>query len=99
MTGASSGVSNKTKRMFPSEVQMDEISQRTQRQQILGSWSKAGNAASHQSHNVGGKRLRTPQYQGGCYGTPNRNDAKRAESFARYVRNKFVLEFLCGGPE
>lgn len=53
------------------------------RQQILGSWTKVG---GNNNHSGGRSRLGSPQYSGGCYGTPTKNDAKRAESFARYVR-------------
>lgn len=53
------------------------------RQQILGAWTKPGRGGSNS--NLGGRRQGSPQYEGGCYGTPTRSDVKRAESFARYV--------------
>lgn len=53
----------------------------SQRQQILGAWAKSGRLGSN-NNNIG-KRLGSPKFSGGCYGTPNKNDVKRAQSFAR----------------
>lgn len=83
----------KTKRKYGASEQQEvnrirsggahSISATAQRQQILGSWTKVGG----DNNNSGGRsRLGSPQYSGGCYGTPTKNDARRAESFARYVR-------------
>lgn len=63
-----------------------EQQEMNQRQQIMGAWIKSGGGNNKNLQNSvgsGGRRYGSPQYAGGCYGTPNRNDARRAETFAR----------------
>ncbi|KAL7022948.1 hypothetical protein ACKWTF_012435 [Chironomus riparius] len=37
------------------------------------------------------KATGTPQYKGGCFGSPSRSDLKRSEVFARYLREAVTL--------
>lgn len=55
----------------------------SQRQQILGAWANNNKNVHNKWGAVRPRVLGGPQYAGGCYGTPNRTDARRAESFAR----------------
>lgn len=78
----------KTKRKHGVSEQQEEVKGRagaTQRQQVLGAWTKTATASrvGNSNYSGGRRQLGSPQYSGGCYGTPNKGDVRRAESFAR----------------
>lgn len=48
-------------------------------------WSPSSNQQSQRRAQEKAKVMGTPQYKGGCFGSPNKSDIRRAEIFARYL--------------